>query len=444
MKDQGKIPHSQAWKDFSILIILIGSLTLVFRFTNLDIKLEHYFYSPEKGWMLQYKPVWDFIYRFGIFPGYLLAFCGLILISASYWNTKFLHYRKISLVLVFTIIMGPGIIVNGILKDHTGRPRPREITEFGGTDNFLCVCDIGKNNEGKSFPCGHCSMGFYLAIPYLFYRKRKNAIAYAFLLTGITYGLLIGIARMMAGGHFASDVVWAGGLTWGIALLGFYIFRPDKPIQVPLLSNVEQKKKARKATLIIGLLLPIITIGLMLATPYVSKKNIDVSGNQLKTAHCRMVEMNLKDATVIINEGKGFHLDYKVNAFGFPNSKIRGLWTNGDTSRYIIQYMGWFTEVKNDITLEIPFRDTISWYVQINHGRVIFNLPDSCQADIHFFISKGDLLIQSHQRALTLIGNPAMIVNKTQISPNCLSIKPSKPKGILVAFDLKNGSVFIE
>ena len=439
-----KFPFHQALKDFSILIILIGLLTLVFRFTNLDIKLEHYFYSPEKGWMLQYKPVWDFIYRFGIFPGYILAFCGLILISASYWNHKFLHYRKISLVLVFTIIMGPGVLVNLVLKDHTGRPRPREITEFGGTDNFLCVCDIGKNNEGKSFPCGHCSMGFYLAIPYLFYRKRKKTVAYTFLFTGIAYGLLIGIARMMAGGHFASDVIWAGGLTWAIALLGFYLFRPDKPIHVPQLSNVEQKKKARKATLIIGLLLPIITIGLMLATPYFSKKNIDISRMQLKTAHCKMVEVDLKDATVIINSGKGFHLDYKVNAFGFPNSKIRGLWTIGDTSHYIIQNMGWFTEVTNDINLDVPVEDTISWYIHINHGRVILNLPDSCMAYFHFFIHKGDLLIQSHPNSLTLIGNPAFVVNKTHNIPIYLKKRPLTPEMNLIAFELEDGTVFIE
>jgi len=54
-------------------------------------------------------------------------------------------------------------------------------------------------------------MGFYLAIPYLFYRSRKKALAFTFLATGIAYGILIGIARMMVAVHFASDVIWAGG-----------------------------------------------------------------------------------------------------------------------------------------------------------------------------------------------------------------------------------------
>ena len=98
------------------------------------------------------------------------------------------------------------------------------------------------------------------------------------------------------------------------------------------------KKRARRATLIIGILLPAITIGLMPATPYFSKKYIDVNSLKLRAAHCKVVDVDLKDATVTISPGKDFHLDYKVNAFGFPNSKIRGLWTLGDTSRYILQH----------------------------------------------------------------------------------------------------------
>jgi len=394
--------------------------------------------------MIQYKPVWDFIYRFGIFPGYFLAFCGLIMISLSYWNKKYIRFRKISLLLVFTIIVGPGILVNLVLKDHTGRPRPREISEFGGTENYLCICEVAKNNEGKSFPCGHCSMGFYLAIPYLFYRGRKRILAHIFLVIGLGYGILIGIARMMAGGHFASDVVWAGGLTWGIALIGYYLFRLDKPIEINALSDTEQKMRARRATLVIGILLPIITIGLLLATPYFSEKYFDVSRSKLSSFHCKVVELDLKDAVVNISTGMSFHLDYKVNAFGFPNSKIRGLWVSGDTSHYIIQDMGWFTEVKNVVNIEFPAIDTISWLVRVNHGKIIYNQPDTCRSDIHFFITKGNLFIRSHSASLNLKGNASQIVDKRQDHSSIKmnrTVLPGKP---LVSFDLQDGIVVLE
>jgi lipid A 4'-phosphatase len=444
MADQDKFPRRQAFKDFSILVFLLGSLTLLFRFTSLDLRLEHYFYSAEKGWMLQYQPFWDFIYRFGIFPGYLLAFAGLIMISVSYWNSKYIQFRKASLVLVFTIVVGPGILVNLVLKDHTGRPRPREITEFGGTETYLCVCEKGRTNEGKSFPCGHCSMGFYMAIPYLFFRKRKKILALTFLATGLAYGILIGIARMMAGGHFASDVVWAGGLTWGVALAGYYLFRAGKPSEIPVISDAEKKKKARRATLIVGILLPVITVGLMLATPYFSKKYINVKSAVLRSVNCKVVEAELKDATVTVSAGNRFHLDYKVNAFGFPNSKIRGMWILADTSRYIIQHLGWFTEVKNVINIEYPSADSISWYFHIGRGKIICNLPATNTGDLHFSIDKGNLLIKTRSAPLVLVGDPARVKGTKRPDIRCLREKPSVPAGTVVSFELEDGAVIIE
>jgi hypothetical protein len=248
----------------------------------------------------------------------------------------------------------------------------------------------------------------------------------------------------MAGGHFASDVVWAGALTWGVALAGYYLFRLDRPVRMPDLSETEQKKMARRATLIIGILLPVITIGLMLATPYFSKKYIDVTRLQLKASHCRVIDIDLKDATVTIGPGKDFHLDYKVNAFGFPNSKIRGLWTPGDTSRYIIQHLGWFTEVKNVVNIEIPLQDTLTWLVHINRGKVICNFPGNFRPDFHFFIEKGDLLIHSGTESLVLAGDPAKVTDKKMLKSPCLLKKPAKSEGNLVAFDIQDGAVVID
>ena len=370
-----EIVKTRVFKDFSIFILIMGFLTLVFRLTDADIALQRYFYSPEKGWLLQYKPFWDFIYRFGIFPGYFLAFAGLIMVTLSYWNVKCINYRKASMVLVFTIIVGPGLVINLLLKDHTGRPRPREITEFGGTEKFICICQNGATNEGKSFPCGHCSMGFYLAIPYLFLRNRKKILAYSVLALGVGYGIIIGIARMMAGGHFASDVLWAGLIVWLVALCGYYLFRADKPIEIPIQSSSDQKKKARRITLVTGILLPVITVGLMLATPYISSKEFHLTNAEFARTRPSVILFDLGNSTVRIMADTAFRLDYKVNAFGFPNSKVRGHWTTGDTCRYVFETMGWFTELTNDVKLKIPLASTCTFLIRINKGRIINDLP---------------------------------------------------------------------
>ncbi len=371
----GEIIKTRAFKDFSVILLLMGLPTLIFRLTDADIALQRYFYSPEKGWLLQFHPFWDFIYRFGIFPGYFLAFAGLIMVTLSYWNVKFINYRKASMVLIFTMVVGPGLIVNLVLKDHTGRPRPREITEFGGTEKFVCVCEKGATNEGKSFPCGHCSMGFYLAIPYLFLRKRKKILAYSILAVGLGYGIIIGIARMMAGGHFASDVLWAGLLVWLTALIMYYLFRADKPVEIPVLSSADQKKKARMITLAMGILLPVITVGLMLATPYFSSKEFHLTNAEFARLNPRVILFDLENSTVRIIPDTALRLEYKVNAFGFPNSKVRGDWTTGDTCRYVFETMGWFTELTNDVKLKIPLTGSCTFLVRINKGRIINELP---------------------------------------------------------------------
>ena len=372
-----RIIRTRAFKDFSIILLFMGMLTLVFRLTDADISLQRWFYSPEKGWLLQFHPFWDFIYRFGIFPGYFLVFGGLIMVTLSYWNVKYIHYRKASMVLIFTMIIGPGLVVNLLLKDHTGRPRPREITEFGGTEKFICICEKGATNEGKSFPCGHCSMGFYLAIPYLFLRNREKILAYSVLALGVGYGIIIGIARMMAGGHFASDVLWAGLIVWLTALCGYYLFRADKPIEIQVLSSEDQKKKARRITLAMGILLPVIILGLMLATPYISSKEFHLTNVEFARLNPRVILFDLGSSGVRIAPDTAFRLEYKVNAFGFPNSKVRGHWTAGDTCRYVFETMGWFTELTNDVKLKIPLAGSCTFLVRINKGRIINDLPEA-------------------------------------------------------------------
>jgi hypothetical protein len=218
-------------------------------------------------------------------------------------------------------------------------------------------------------------MGFYLAIPYLFLRNRKKILAYTVLAAGIGYGIIIGIARMMAGGHFASDVLWAGLIVWLVALAGYYLFRVDKPIEVPVQSSADQKKKARRITLAMGILLPVITLGLMLATPYISSKEFHLTNAEFTTIRPRVILFDLGNSTVRILGDTAFRLEYKVNAFGFPNSKVRGHWTAGDTCRYVFETMGWFTELTNDVKLKIPLAESCTFLVRINKGRIISDLP---------------------------------------------------------------------
>ena len=48
--------------------------------------------------------------------------------------------------------------------------------------------------------------------------RRRPWLAAAFVLLGLTAGTVIGLARIVAGGHFPSDVLWSGGIVYFTAL----------------------------------------------------------------------------------------------------------------------------------------------------------------------------------------------------------------------------------
>jgi membrane-associated PAP2 superfamily phosphatase len=125
------------------------------------------------------------------------------------------------------LMLGPGVVVNCICKPYCGRPRPHLTREFGGEKDFLPVFTMGENLAGdcNSFPSGHASTGFYLMAPAFVLYQRRNGWAAFFLILGLAAGVTIGVARMAAGGHFASDVIWAGGVVYFTGLLLAGIFR---------------------------------------------------------------------------------------------------------------------------------------------------------------------------------------------------------------------------
>jgi hypothetical protein len=41
--------------------------------------------------------------------------------------------RMYGLFILLSVILGPGLLVNLVFKDHWGRPRPRQVVALGGT-----------------------------------------------------------------------------------------------------------------------------------------------------------------------------------------------------------------------------------------------------------------------------------------------------------------------
>jgi lipid A 4'-phosphatase len=109
--------------------------------------------------------------------------------------------RKL-LYLLLVPALGSGLIVNLLLKDNWGRPRPDQTTLFG-SDREFTPAFVMSDQRGKSFSSGHTSGAFAL-LPLIFLaRRHRKSVAAAVL----AYGAGVSLARIAAGGHFFSDVL---------------------------------------------------------------------------------------------------------------------------------------------------------------------------------------------------------------------------------------------
>lgn len=387
-----------------IPVLVLAGLSLPFWFTDLDIWAQQLFYDAQKGWLMAEQPFWEFIYKYGIFLGYLLALGALIVISMSYWRAGLIVWRKPAVFLLFVLAIGPGILINLTFKDQWGRPRPRDIVAFGGTEAYIPPGQLGASN-GKSFPCGHCSMGFFLAVPFLFLRKKYRIWAYTFLIFGIIYGSLVGVARMMAGGHFLSDVIWSAGIVWIVAVACFHLLRVDREVEIKVLDQGLQKRKARRATLVMGILLPVLTISLLLATPYISKKEFYKTTEEIQGIGSQVIHTRIEEGNLRIRTGEKLQINYQVNAFGFPNSKLRSRWEEGDTATYSIEKLGWFTEVRNNFEITYPFDQGLNYYISVEEGKVFLEIPQNVPAtQVNILVKKGDVTLKGKDFHLNYAG----------------------------------------
>lgn len=185
-------------------------LLLLFAFISapLDLAIARYFYNEG---LFSDNTFFNFLYTYGEHPSKITAALGLIYYIAT--------RERVALYLCLTLVIGAFLINEQALKHHWGRPRPKQVDEFGGIQKFrpfYAPNFFAQPEPSRSFPCGHCTAGYYF-ISFAFLGKRfKNRSLFWFgLLFSALFGSLLGVARMAQGGHFFSDVVF-GCLVMGL------------------------------------------------------------------------------------------------------------------------------------------------------------------------------------------------------------------------------------
>ena len=204
-----------------LLIMVVGTLFCLF--TDFDLELSKRYFDPIKDdWPARHQPLVDLSYHWGTGFSGIVAFWALFHLFASYIHPRFLVKRGIALFLLLSILIGPVLLVNGA-KDTWRRPRPRETVELGGSHPYRKVLEISHRRfRGKSFPGGHASAGFILVMFYFLFKPKGRKWAGLALLFGIGWGTWLSYVRIVLGGHFFSDNLYAFGLNWFLVWFLYY------------------------------------------------------------------------------------------------------------------------------------------------------------------------------------------------------------------------------
>lgn len=196
---------------------------------ELDLFFSYLSYHSDTG-LFTSSPYILFFYRYGELFGWGLALLSLAILILSFLRPSYKRYQKPTLLLVLTFVIGCGLLINVFFKDHWGRPRPRQIKEFGGTEEYRPFYSPNwqwSKNPWTSFPSGHAAMGFYfITLAILGKRYQSPPLLIAGIFLTLFFGLSLSYARIAQGGHFFSDVVASLAIMW-ITPLTIRKFLPD-------------------------------------------------------------------------------------------------------------------------------------------------------------------------------------------------------------------------
>lgn len=200
------------WIFFAFLLGISCAITAAF--PAIDLTVSRWFFDPLSGtWPIAKNPFWQVVRKVlwrlaDLSP---VAAVAVIIIRAMVprWRKS---GRSAAGFLALSYLLGPGLLVNVLLKEYWGRARPFDVAEFGGDHLFtpaLTVTNQCAHNcsfvggEASSFAALFFVLFFMLSAD-LHIRKARRVLGAA--LCVAVFGSLL---RVAFGHHFLSDIFFA-------------------------------------------------------------------------------------------------------------------------------------------------------------------------------------------------------------------------------------------
>lgn len=202
----------------ALLVISIG------RFTNIDLIIEDYYYSPELHVFI-WKNSWFAQQLMHVYVKYIMILIacsciGFVVIDTlshfkfiDAWARDRLRFVAIAAVLIPFIITG--------LKQASALHCPWDVQRYGGAAPYLRLFDaIPANIEsGHCFPAGHASTGLWLAAFCVFWLPHRPRLALVVFFAGLGIGFLFGWVQQMRGAHFLTHTFTSVWIATAIILI---------------------------------------------------------------------------------------------------------------------------------------------------------------------------------------------------------------------------------
>ena len=202
-----------------ILGVLLAS------FPNIDIAVSALF-GDTNGFPLADSPVLKTIRTITfVLTDWTMGAVLVILIANLPFQRIHLSYKRILAFALTSYLVGPGLIVNALLKRYSGRARPRQIDIFGGDKEFSPALTFADQCESNcSFASGEASalatvsaIFLLVAVPRL--PKSKRVVSGVCILAVAAFGSGL---RVAFGAHFLSDIVFAWFISIAV-VMGLYV-----------------------------------------------------------------------------------------------------------------------------------------------------------------------------------------------------------------------------
>jgi lipid A 4'-phosphatase len=201
-----------------LVAVLLAGFALAFKVApELDLTVARFFHDPATGFSLAGHRGWDRVIFANKLASYLFTVAALVLLPVALlprFSVDIVAMRYLAFVILLYLV-GPGLLVNGILKRVYGRARPVQITAFGGDGPFTGPWEVSEYcRSACSFISAEVAAGTALTVALvigaLWFKGRRAVLSLRIAaLASVVLLVLVAIQRVGSGRHYLSDVIFS-------------------------------------------------------------------------------------------------------------------------------------------------------------------------------------------------------------------------------------------